>query len=142
MMRMRTRERLVPFVLCTMGALLLFLAGCRKEKEIPASSPAVYMKDTNFLNQVSAKRKELQAIVKERKPLVERMEALIKAHGEDLASLQKIPEWNDLHKKVVELNKRYEEVRARQLKIVRNRLAPVRDQGSGIRNQKEKAISK
>ena len=136
---------LVLIVLCAVGLGLLFFALCRRAEqapEIPASSPASYMKDTNFLNQVSAKRKELQAIVKERKPLVERMEALIKAHGEDLAALQKIPEWNDLHKKVVELNKRYEEVRARQLKIVRNRLAPVRDQGSGIRNEKDKAISK
>ena len=109
-----------------MGAVLLFLAGCRKEEKapvIPLSSPASYMNDTNFLNQVSAKRKELQAIVNERRPLVERMEALIKEHGEDLASLQKIPEWNDLHKKVVELNKRYEEVRARQLRIVRERLS-------------------
>ena len=125
-MKVCTRARLVPFVLCTMGLVALFFAGCRKEEkapEIPASSPASYMKDTNFLNQVSAKRKELQAIVNERKPLVERMEALIKEHGQDLASLQKVPEWNDLHKKVVELNAKYEEVRARQLRIVRERIS-------------------
>ena len=135
-----------------MGALLLFLAGCRKEEkapEIPASSPASYMKDPAFMREVSDKRKELQAIIAERKPLVERMEVLIKEHGQDLAALQNIPEWNDLHKKVVELNAKYEEVRTRQLKIVRDRLAPVRgqgsgirDQGSGIRDQKEKTISK
>ena len=128
-----------------MGMMALYLAGCRKEEkapEIPASSPASYMKDPAFMKQLEGKRKDLQAIVNERNPLVERMEALIKEHGQDLASLQKIPEWNDLHKKVVELNAKYEEVRTRQLRIVRDRLAPVRDQGSGIRDQKEKTISK
>ena len=140
-MIIRTRARLVPFVLCTMGAVALFLAGCRKEEKtpavpaIPSSAPASYMNDPVFRKQLSDKRKELQAIVKERKPLVERMEALIKAHGEDLAALQKIDEWNDLHRKVVELNAKYEETRKRQLVIAANRLAPVRD-------QKEKTISK
>ena len=121
-----------------MGLVLLFLAGCRKEEkapEIPASSPASYMKDPVFMREVEGKRKELQAIIAERKPLVERMEALIKEHGQDLAALQKIPQWNDLHKKVVELNAKYEEVRARQLKIVRDRLTPVRDQGRGKREE-------
>ena len=144
-MRIRTRARLVPFVLCTMGLSLLFLAGCRKEEKapvIPASSPASYMKDPVFMREIESKRKELQAIIAERKPLVDRMQALVKEHGEDLAALQKVPEWNDLHKRVVELNAKYEEVRTRQLRIVRDRLAPVRDQGSGIRDQKEKTISK
>ena len=125
-MKIRTRSRLVPFVLCATGIVMLFLTGCRKEEkapEISASSPASYMKDPAFMKQVSDKRKELQAIVNERNPLVERMEALIREHGQDLAALQKIPEWNDLHKKVVELNAKYEEVRARQLKIVRERIS-------------------
>ena len=121
-----TRARLVPFVLCATGLVMLFLAGCRKEEkapEIPASSPESYMNDPAFRKQLSDKRKELQAIVNERNPLVKRMEALIKEHGQDLAALQKIPEWNDLHKRVVELNKRYEETRARQLKVVRERIS-------------------
>ena len=131
-----------------MGMIALFLAGCRKEEKasskpaIPASVPASYMNDPVFRKQLEEKRKELQAIVAERKPLADRMQELVKAHGEDLAALQKIPEWNELHKKVVELNAKYEEVRKRQLKIAANRLAPVRDQGSGIRDQKEKTISK
>ena len=111
-----------------MGLVVLFLAGCRKEEErkapeIPASSPESYMNDPVFRKQLSDKRKELQAIVNERNPLVKRMEELIKEHGQDLASLQKIPEWNDLHKKVVELNAKYEEVRTRQLRIVRERIS-------------------
>ena len=110
-----------------MGALMLSLAGCRKEEkkpEPPASSPASYMNDPVFKKQLEEKRQELSAIVKERKPLADRMQALVKEHGEDLAALQKIPEWNELHKKVVALNKKYEEVRARQLKVVRERITP------------------
>ena len=105
----------------------MFLAGCRKEEakpETPASSPASYMNDPAFRKQLSDKRKELQAIVAERKPLADRMQELVKEHGEDLAALQKIPEWNFLYKKVTALNKRYEEVRARQLRIVRERITP------------------
>ena len=125
-MIMCTRARLVPFSLCVMGVLSFVLPGCRKEEkapEVPASSPASYMNDPEFRKQLSDKRRELQAIVKERKPLADRMQELVKEHGEDLAALQKIPEWNDLHKKVVALNKKYEEVRARQLKIVKDRIS-------------------
>ena len=126
-MIMRTRARLVPFVLCAMGVLSVVLSGCRKEEakpEIPASSPASYMNDPVFRNQLSEKRQELQRIVAERKPLADRMQELVKEHGEDLAALQKIPEWNELYKKVTALNKKYEEVRARQLKVVRERITP------------------
>ena len=125
-MMMRTRARLVPFVLCTIGVLSFVLPGCRKEEkapEIPASSPASYMNDPEFRKQISDKRKELQAIVAERKPLADRMQELVTAHGEDLAALQKIPEWNELYKKVTALNKKYEEVRTRQLRIVKDRIS-------------------
>ena len=144
-MKRCTRMKLVPFVLCMTGVLVLSLAGCRKEEakpEIPPSSPQSYMNDTNFLGKVTAKRKDLQAIVRERAPLVKRMEELVRAHGKDLAALQRIPEWNELHAKVVALNAKYEETRKRQLKVVCERINPKRDQGSGIRDQKEKAISK
>lgn len=110
-----------------MGLVTLFFVCCRKKEkapEIPVSSPAAYMKDPVFRQQLADKRKELQAIVKERAPLVARMEELVKSNREDLAVLQKIPEWNDLHKKVVALNAKYEEVRARQLEVVRERIAP------------------
>ena len=109
-----------------MGVLSFVLPGCRKEEkapEVPASSPASYMNDPEFRKQLSDKRKELQAIVNERNPLVARMEELVRAHGQDLAALQKIDEWNELHRKVTALNKKYEEVRSRQLKIVKDRIS-------------------
>ena len=137
-MKYCTRARLVPFALCATGALMLFLAGCRKEEakpEISVSSPASYMHDPVFMKQLEEKRKELSAIVKERKPLADRMQELVKEHGEDLAALQKVPEWNELHKKVTALNKKYEDVRARQLRIVRERINPEREEGRGKREE-------
>ena len=119
----------MPFVLCAMGVAVLFFAGCRKEEKGPvvtAPSPAEYMKDPAFRKQLEEKRKELQAVVKERAPLVARMEALVREHGENLAELQKIPEWGELHKKVTALNAKYEAVRKRQLKIAAERIAPKR----------------
>ena len=108
-----------------MGALL-FLAGCRKEEkapEIPASSPESYMNDPVFRKQLADKRKELGAIVAERKPLADRMQELVREHGEDLSKLQQIPEWTNLHQRVRALNAKYEEVRTRQLRIVRERIS-------------------
>ena len=137
----RTRLKLVPFALCAMGAFVLFFAGCRKEEKpvakTPSHSPEVYMKDTNFLSQVGEKRKELQAIVNERAPLVKRMEELVKEHGENLAALQKIEEWNDLHKRVVALNAKFQEVRKRQLKIAGERIAPPRSGKNAASPKKE-----
>ena len=132
-MKSCTRRRLVPLALAATGLCLCALQGCEKGEEaaskpaaeaaaVPSSSPESYMKDPTFRKAVEEKRKELQAIVSERKPLAERMQELVREHGEDLAALQKIPEWNELHKKVVALNARYEEVRQRQLRIVRGRL--------------------
>ena len=118
----------MPFVLCTTGVLLCLLAGCKKEEKAPAgppaNSPAVYMKDPAFMKKLDDKRAELLAVVQERQPLVERMKALIREHGEELSELQKVPEWNDLHKKVVALNEKYAVLRKQQLAILGKRLQP------------------
>ncbi len=116
----------MPFALAAMGIVVLCLSGCGKEQsaEAPAHTPASYMNDPAFRKQLADKRKELQAIVAERAPLVARMEELVRSNRADLAVLQKIPEWNELHKKVVALNAKYEETRQRQLKIVRERVQP------------------
>ena len=116
----------VPFALCATGVILCLLAGCGKGEEPakpPANAPVVYMNDPVFRKAVADKRKELQAIVSARAPLAKRMEELVREHGEDLAALQKISEWNDLHRRVVALNAKYEEVRRRQLRIVGDRLS-------------------
>ena len=87
------------------------------------------MNDPEFRQQLEAKRKELQAIVKTRAPLAKRMEELVKEHGKDLAALQKIDEWNELHKKVTSLNAKYEETRKRQLVIASRKLKPAGGSG-------------
>ena len=126
-----------------MGMSLIFLAGCRKEEpEIPASSPESYMKDPAFIKQLEEKRHELSAIVAARKPLADRMQALVKEHGEDLAALQKIPEWTNLYQKVTVLNAKYQEVRKRQLKIAGDRLKPAGRSGKDSASPLTKEISK
>ena len=135
---MRLRLKLTLFVLCAAGAGVLFLAGCEKAAEekkpaapasaeasaVPSNAPASYMNDPVFREAVASKRKELQAIAAKRRPLADRMQALVNRHGEDLAKLQKIPEWNDLHKQVEALTAQYEKLRREQLRLVRERLAP------------------
>ncbi|MGN0832122.1 MAG: hypothetical protein ACI4RD_00555 [Kiritimatiellia bacterium] len=128
-MTRRTRRFLVPSALAATGLVLLFLSGCRKEQEaakpaLPPNSPAVYMHDPEFRRQLSEQRQALQAIVAERQPLVDRMQELVKSNREDLAVLQQIPEWNELHQRVVALNERYEALKREQLTVVRDRLAP------------------
>ena len=125
------RRFLVPFALAAIGPGLLFLAGCRKEQEaakpaLPPNAPAVYMNDPAFRQQLSEKRQALLAIVAERQPLVDRMQEQVKSNREDLAVLQQIPEWNELHKRVVALNEKYEALKREQLAVVRDRLAPKR----------------
>lgn len=114
-----------------MGALALILLGCSRDEQVvekpvepPSYAPVVYMNDPEFRRQLAEKRKELQAIIKERAPLAARMQELVKEHGENLAALQKIPEWGELHQKVTALNAKYEEVRKRQLAIAGQRLSP------------------
>lgn len=120
----------MPFALVATGLALLFPAGCRKEEPAaakpaaPANSPSVYMRDPEFRQELSRRRRELQAIVAERQPLVDRMQELVKSNREDLAVLQRIPEWNELHRRVVALNERYEALKREQLAVVRDRLAP------------------
>ena len=112
-------------MLCMTGALTFVLSGCGRDEraeEKKLITPAEYMNDPEFRSQLAEKRKELQAVVKERAPLVARMEELVKEHGENLAELQKIPEWGELHKKVTALNAKYEEVRRRQLVIAAEKL--------------------
>ena len=128
MMR-RTRRFLVPFALAAIGLGLLFPTGCRKEQEaakpaLPPNAPAVYMNDPAFRQRLSEQRQALQAIVAERQPLVDRMQELVKSNREDLAVLQRIPEWNELHRRVVALNEKYEALKREQLAVVRDRLAP------------------
>lgn len=126
-----TRVRLVPLALVALGVLSCLLSGCRKESEqsaLPSNSPTVYMKDKSFRQAVADKRKELQAIAAERAPLADRMQELVREHGEDLAALQKIPEWTNLYERVTALNAKYKAVQKRQLQMVRERLgAPKKD---------------
>lgn len=127
-----TSAFLVPFVLCATGLFVLLSAGCDKKGGAPAkpavdrSSPESYMHDETFRKKVSTQRHEVQALAARLKPLKDRMQALVAAHGEDPAKLEKIPEWNELHKKVTELNEQLKAARREQLSTVRDRITPVK----------------
>lgn len=125
----------VSSALVVASVCALVFVGCEKASppvEPPRESPASYMNDPKFRQAVADARKELQAIAAERKPLADRMQELIRQHGEDAGKLQNVPEWVALHKKVTALNKRYEEARQRQLTIVRERLTPSKPQANTI----------
>ena len=125
-----------------MGCVMLALTGCEKKPEVPSYAPESYMKDPVFREKLATKRKELQRIVMERQPLMDRMQELVREHNNDLAVLQTIREWNDLHEKVTALNAKYEELRKRQLSIVRGRLTPPRAKASGGDAASPEKISK
>lgn len=124
---MQTSTFHVPFALVAIGGLALVFQGCERSsplQEPPRESPASYMKDPKFRKEVADARKELQRLAAERKPLADRMQELVNQYGEDLGKLQNVPEWVELHRKVTALNKRFAEVRQRQLSTVRDRITP------------------
>lgn len=126
-MRLNPSTFRAPFACAALGALALVFQGCEKAappSEPPRESPASYMNDPVFRKEVADARKELQRLAAERKPLADRMQELVKQYGEDLGKLQNVPEWVELHRKVSELTRRYDEVRKRQLATVRDRLTP------------------
>ena len=151
-MKYRTRARLVPFALCAMGALVLFLAGCRKEEakpEIPASSPASYMNDRKFIGELAAERAEQSRLIVARNEISRKMVAMIEAKKDELktddlkivrAELEKDAAWRELHTQCTNANAQVAKQRKELLGKVRARIAP--EKGSGIRDQKKKTISK
>ena len=131
----RTRMKLVPFALAATGALMLVLAGCRKEEEkpaVPPSSPQSYMNDEAFMGKLEGKRKERASTMARHAKAWAAYQEALKADpkGEK-------PETKELLKKAEEIRHEYEAQRAEAMKIVRERLTPVRKEGSS-----NKGISK
>lgn len=130
MVKASTNSFFVPFALCAIGLLTLCFTGCSRDdggKKPARHESASYMNDASFRSKLDEARRELAAIAAERKPFADKMQSLIDEHGEDLAKLQKIAEWNDLHRKVTELNAKYESARKRMLAFVRERITPAKN---------------
>ena len=106
------------------SAAIAVLVGCGGEEKAAPSAPESYMKDESFRKELSDFRKRISAVASQRRECADRMQALIKEHGEDLEKLGKVAEWVSLHKKITELNKEYEELRRKQLETTRGRIAP------------------
>ena len=119
-----------------MGALVIALPGCRKEKEEEkpsSSSPEVYMNDPVFQKALGDRRTERKDLVLARAKIVEEMKAKVdamraKMPGADdaavKAALGKDSEWTSLEQRVIDLNTALEENRRRTTRIVHDRLAP------------------
>ena len=125
-----------------MGALVLSLSGCRKEEakpETPASSPQSYMNDKAFMGKLEEKRKaRASTMARHAKAWAAYKEALkADPKGEK-------PETKELLKKAEEIRLEYEAQRAEAMRIVRDRLTPVREEGRGKREEgsSDKGISK
>ena len=135
-MIMRTRARLVPFVLCAMGIISFVLPGCRKEEkapEIPASSPASYMNDRKFIGELAAERAEQSRLIVARNEISRKMVAMIEAKKEELktddlkivrAELEKDAVWRELHTQCTNANAQVAKQRGELLGKVRARIAP------------------
>lgn len=126
----RTKRIFVPFALCAIGLAMLFSTGCSRDEKAKAPAPyesASYMNDPAFMERLAEARRSLAAIGAERKGVADKMQALINKYGEDKAKLEKIAEWNDLYRKVTELNEKYETARRGMLKFVSERIKPTND---------------
>ena len=159
MKRICTRAKLVSFVLCTTGALLLFLAGCRKEEkapEIPASSPASYMKDPVFRKELKDRR-VAAAEIGERRERVnaglaacrKRVAAALKTDDAKAidAALAKDETWQQLQAEGKVIDAEFMANHRETMRLVRERITPIkgkREQGTGKRAEttSNKGISK
>lgn len=133
-MKVRSSKIRLFIALFAMGLSAFVFTGCEKgaepprepaaKKAPPRESPESYMNDPAFLKAVSGARKEMNEISAKLKPMQDRMQALVKEHGEDLGKLQNVPEWVKLRREATQLAKRYKELRQQQLATVRDRLTP------------------
>lgn len=127
---------LVPFVLCAMGLMSFFVAGCSDEKKAArpvADPPSVYMKDTGFRKTLADQRGKIKELLAKRAPIVEKMQAMVQEARKKLnttddkkveVELKKNPEWEKLHAEVIEMNNMIEALRKATTKIVGERIAP------------------
>ena len=118
---------LVSCAVVAAGLGVLLSAGCGKREEAPKvdpSSPEVYMKDKDFRQGLTDRRKAIQAVAAKRAPILRTMEEMVRSNGTDVAALEKIPEWRALRQEAMRLNEEYEKLRREQLAFARERITP------------------
>ena len=128
-MKRRSSPIRLSAALLAAGAFAFAFTGCERQPEAAADapsrlSPESYMNDPAFRKAVGDARLELNRIAAKAKPMRDRMQELVKQHGEDLGKLQNVPEWVRLNREVKALVARAEALRKRQLATVRERLTP------------------
>jgi len=122
-----------------MGLSLLFLSGCRKEEQ-PVVQPAKpslpsvaeRMADPEYVKKLDAQGDQQKELLRKRSTVVAELQKMSKARmaemkgasAEDVkASLEKDPAWQELEKRLKDINTVIEENRQRTLAIVRGRMA-------------------
>ena len=118
----------MPFALCATGALMLFLAGCRKEEakapETPASSPESYMKDKAFLGKLAEQKSARERVMREHVKAFKAYQAAVAADPKCEKA-----ETKALRDRVDELERRYKDLREKTFSTVRARITPPRPAG-------------
>ena len=120
-----------------MGALMLSLAGCRKEeaKPVDPSSPASYVHDKKFMGSLAAERAEQSRLIVARNEIARKMVAMIEAKKAEMktddlkavrAELEKDASWRELHTQCTNANAQVERQRKELLGKVRERITPKR----------------
>ena len=128
----------MPFALCATGALMLFLAGCRKEEakpETPASSPQSYMKDPVFRKQLKDRRMAAAEIGERRERVNaglaacrKRVAAALKTDDAKAidAALAKDETWQQLQAEGKAIDAEFMANHRERMRLVRERIAPAR----------------
>jgi len=133
----RTSHLLVPVALAVMGVVVLCLFGCKKQQEeaksVDPSSPAVYMKDPAFRQQLKNHRMIAADIGEAREKVTARQDEMVKATGAKLktddrkaivAALASDEEWRSLEAKAKELDEAFKKNHRETMRIVRERITP------------------
>lgn len=111
----------------------LFIAGCGGDEEaakseasgsaaVLPSAPESYMNDTEFRVKVASQGKLKKSLQAEGIKCRDRMQELVKEHGGDQAKLEKLPEWNELKKRIAEIEAEYAKIHKEQRATMSSRM--------------------
>jgi hypothetical protein len=133
-MKMNLKEAIEKTVKSVTAAVALvaalFIAGCGGDEEgakgeaaaVLPSAPESYMNDTEFRVKVASQGKLKKSLQAEGIKCRDRMQELVKEHGGDQAKLEKLPEWNELKKRIAEIEAEYAKIHKEQRATMSSRM--------------------
>ena len=132
-MKMNLKEAIEKTAKSVTAAVALvaafFIAGCggdeeaaKSEAAVLPSAPESYMNDTEFRVKVASQGKLKKSLQAEGLKCRDRMQELVKEHGGDQAKLEKLPEWNELKKRIAEIEAKYAKIHKEQRATMSSRM--------------------